>query len=119
MDFPAVAWGDVATPSRMTRLSRVARVARTALTALVWLVGRVPGLVGHARCAVVVLFHRPCPGCGMTRAVRLLFAGRVGESLAMHPFAAPVVIVGVWVALGTMWAAYSLGSPFLVWRTRF
>lgn len=35
----------------------------------------------------------PCPGCGLTRAVALLMHGRVGASLALHPFG--IVAVGL------------------------
>lgn len=36
-------------------------------------------------CLVASVFGLPCPGCGSTRAVRLLFQGRVADALRMHP----------------------------------
>ncbi|HQY63485.1 MAG TPA: DUF2752 domain-containing protein [Polyangiaceae bacterium] len=37
----------------------------------------------------------PCPGCGMTRAVHLLFHGEVWAALRMHPL---VLGLGPWCA---------------------
>jgi len=37
----------------------------------------------------------PCPGCGLTRAVTLLMHGRLGASLAMHPFGIAAVGLAV------------------------
>lgn len=38
-----------------------------------------------ALCPTRALFHVPCPSCGLTRAARLVFAGRFGEATRMHP----------------------------------
>ena len=47
--------------------------------------------LGWLRCPLAALYHIPCPGCGMTRAVVLLFHGRIGDSLRMNALAAPVL----------------------------
>lgn len=36
-------------------------------------------------CPVMALFHIPCPGCGMTRALKCLLRGDLAASFAMHP----------------------------------
>ncbi|MDD2426868.1 MAG: DUF2752 domain-containing protein [Eubacteriales bacterium] len=36
-------------------------------------------------CAVSSVIGFPCPGCGSSRAAVLLFQGRLGEALRMHP----------------------------------
>jgi hypothetical protein len=51
--------------------------------------------LGWIRCPMAALYHIPCPGCGMTRALRLLAAGDVGASLHMHPLAVPALVAGV------------------------
>jgi hypothetical protein len=51
--------------------------------------------LGWIRCPMAALYHIPCPGCGMTRALRLLAAGDVGASLRMHPLAVPALVAGV------------------------
>lgn len=47
------------------------------------------GLLPFTTCLVKLLFHVPCPGCGMTRATLRLFHGDVLGSLAYHPVALP------------------------------
>ena len=69
------------------------------------------------RCPVAALLHRPCPGCGMTRALRLLGAGHVGESLRMHPLAVPVLASAALLALASVWATVALGTPVQMHRT--
>ena len=45
------------------------------------------GLPGW-QCPVNVLFHVPCPGCGLSTAMVLLLKGQWAVSLGVHPFAA-------------------------------
>jgi hypothetical protein len=78
-----------------------------------------PIAVGWQRCTVAAILHRPCPGCGMTRALKLLLAGDVGASLRMHPLALPVLAVGVLFATSTVWTTLLFGSPLRVYRTPF
>lgn len=46
-----------------------------------------------AICPIRFLFGLPCPGCGLTRAVRLLLKGELAASFAMHPMAVPALIL--------------------------
>lgn len=43
-----------------------------------------------AVCPTRILFGMPCPGCGLTRSVSLLFKGEWKESIWMHP-------MGIWI----------------------
>jgi hypothetical protein len=95
------------------------RVARAATVAGVWVLSALPAALGAERCAIATLFHLPCPGCGMTRALRLLAAGRVDASLRMHPLAVPVLAAGVLLVVSTVWATATLGSPIRVHRSLF
>lgn len=81
----------------------------------------------------------PCPGCGMTRAVRFLLHGDVASATAMHPLVWLFVPLGVafaalevrgyvrervWgTALRPRWArvvaAGALGALVVVWGARF
>jgi hypothetical protein len=47
---------------------------------------------GAARCPTAALFHHACPGCGMTRAMRLALHGDWIASIRMHPVAVPMVL---------------------------
>ena len=95
------------------------RVARAVTVAGVWLLAAIPAALGLQRCAIATLFHVPCPGCGMTRALRLLASGQLDASLRMHPLAVPVLLAGVLLAASTVSATATLGSPIRVHRTRF
>jgi len=103
-----------ATSSGATVRSRVwAAMGVLALWALV----AVPALLGLQRCPFAVLLHIPCPSCGLTRAMRLLLAGRVDASLCMHPLAIPLVAAVAATALSTVAAALTRGSPVDFYRT--
>lgn len=39
----------------------------------------------HQICPWLILTHRPCPACGLTRATRLLFACRFADAWHMNP----------------------------------
>jgi hypothetical protein len=95
------------------------RALRALGVAAVWAVAMLPALLGWQRCTVALLLHHPCPGCGMTRAMRLLLAGHVEASLRMHPFAVPVL--GVWLLFmaSTVYSAWSAGTPLTFYRDRF
>jgi hypothetical protein len=45
-------------------------------------------------CFSIIMFGIPCPGCGMTRATKLLLTGHLKQSFQMHPLL-PLVIIGV------------------------
>jgi hypothetical protein len=109
------AWwdGDGAVPDAKRRARRALGVAA------LWVVALLPAALGWQRCTVALLLHRPCPGCGMTRAMRLLLAGHVEASLRMHPFAAPVLAVWLLFMASTVHAAWTVGTPLTFYRGRF
>jgi hypothetical protein len=78
-----------------------------------------PMWLGWTRCPSVTLFHAPCPGCGMTRALVALAHGEVGESLSMHALAVPTALVQIVLALATVAVALRHGSPFVIWSLRW
>ena len=87
------------------------RLARAATVAAVWVASVLPVVLGVQPCPIAALFHVPCPGCGMTRALRLLAAGHVDASLRMHPLAVPVLVAGALLIASTVWATLTTGSP--------
>jgi hypothetical protein len=95
------------------------RIARAATVAGVWILAGLPAALGLQRCAIATLFHVPCPGCGMTRALRLIASGRLDASLHMQPLAVPVLIAGALLAASTVSATVTLGSPVRMLRTHF
>ncbi len=58
----------------------------------------------------------PCAGCGLTRSVVLLLHGRVGASVAIHPFGVVVVALGLLLVPPRL--ARALGRTDL-WITRW
>ena len=54
-------------------------------------------------CLVRLLFHLPCPGCGMTRALHALAHGDLANAIVFHPLA-PVLAVEAAV----VWALWGL-----------
>jgi hypothetical protein len=94
------------------------RVARLAVVCAVWVLCAVPVVTGWQRCPVALFLREPCPGCGMTRALRLLLRGHVARSLQMHPLAVPVLLAGIGIAGATVWATWALGTPVRVTQTR-
>jgi len=83
-----------------------------------WVAVVAPAVLGWQRCALAALFHVPCPGCGMTRAITLLAAGRVGASLRMNALAAPAFLAAFALAVATIASARRLGTPLAVHTTR-
>jgi len=94
-----------------------ARALRTAaLVAFVWTIAALPFLAGVVRCPTAQLFHFPCPGCGMTRALKLLAEGDLRASLAMHPLAVPTALSQVALAAATVAASLAFGAPWSLLR---
>jgi hypothetical protein len=81
--------------------------------AAVWGLAAVPSAFGVPQCGFAKVFHAPCPGCGMTRAVRLLLIGNWRGSLHMHPLALPVLLAAGCFALSTVWVTYRRGYPLV------
>jgi hypothetical protein len=97
-----------ATASRMWGAMRVLAL---------WVLALAPALFGLQRCLLAQFLHLPCPTCGLTRAMRLLAAGRIDASLRMHPLAIPIVLAFAAIALSTVTAAMTRGSPVDFYRT--
>jgi hypothetical protein len=90
-----------------------------------WVVGTLLGVLmrpsplGHAThtqlglppCPSVALFHRPCPGCGLTTSWTLLLHGDLPGSLHAHPLG-PLLYLGF--TLGAVLSAYGLSKKKLV-----
>lgn len=55
----------------------------------------------------ICIFHLatgyPCPGCGTTRAMKLLFHGMPYQSLMMNPFG---IVAAVFMLVTTVWIVY-------------
>src|SRR5262249_59446163 len=71
-----------------------------------------------ARCPSAALFHRACPGCGLTRAILLLLRGDLGASIAMHPLAVPAALSIALLAVATVWTTLVRGTPTDLVATR-
>jgi hypothetical protein len=93
--------------------TRQAQARRAALAALVWVAAALPAALRLQQCGFARMFHVPCPGCGMTRAVTLLLGGDWRGSLHMHPLALPVIAAGATFALATVWTTYVYGWPMV------
>lgn len=89
------------------------------LVLVVWGFVTFPLVVPGYRCPSAALAHRPCPGCGMTRAMLLLFDGHLGASLAMHPLAVPTTLAYVAIALTSISTAWRTGSPVAMFESRW
>jgi len=59
--------------------------------------------VFHAFCPVVILTGFPCPGCGMVRAILLLFAGEINRSILLNPSAAGWILLTLWSLYRRYW----------------
>ena len=91
---------------------------RAALVAGVWALTAALVAFGKQQCSVAAVLHRPCPGCGMTRAATLLLHGRFAESFAMHPLVVPIIASWAMIALTTTLATLRDGVPWAAWHTR-
>ena len=94
------------------------RAARAAGVAAIWALGVAPAALGLQRCTVAAVFHRPCPGCGMTRAIHLFVAGHLDASLQMHPLAVPAAATWMIFMAGTVWTTWTAGTPLAVLQSR-
>jgi len=75
-------------------------IARTAKALLVAVAAA--GVLGSGVlvCPVAMIAHRPCPGCGLTRASRALLDLDFGGAYAIHPLVFVVVpMLGAWALL--------------------
>jgi hypothetical protein len=92
------------------------RAARAVAVAGAWAIAALPLALGWQHCPVAMIFHRPCPGCGITRAIELLVGGHVSASIRMHPLAVPALAALALLASSTIRATLETGSPALFHR---
>ncbi|MGO5052250.1 DUF2752 domain-containing protein [Lachnospiraceae bacterium LCP25S3_G4] len=52
-------------------------------------------LIWNSICPMVIITGIPCPGCGLTRAAKLLLQLRFADAWKMHPFIYPIVMLAV------------------------
>ncbi len=65
-------------------------------------------------CIIASVFGIPCAGCGSTRAVRLLFQGRILDALRMHPliFLTLFLLIAIPAYAIARFIAKKKGKPF-------
>jgi hypothetical protein len=94
------------------------RIGRASLVVFVWSLAVVPVALGVKQCTIAKVFHHPCPGCGLTRAANLMLDGHIGASLHMHPLVAPIIAGHIVVALATIHATWTTGTPFYFYQSK-
>jgi hypothetical protein len=67
----------------------------------------------HESCLIKQITGKPCPTCGLTRAVVLLFDGRFAEARTMHPSA---LWVGLWITIQIFLRAVFVVRPVSTYR---
>lgn len=82
-----------------------------ALPALVWTLATYDLLPRVSLCMFQIITHRPCPGCGMTRAMLLLSRGDVPGSFRMHPLGIALAALYLGTVWGTVVAIARGGDP--------
>lgn len=60
--------------------------------------------LGLPPCLSVVLFGRPCPGCGMTTSITNLVHGHFVDAFRAHPFGPPMYLLYTLSAGAAFWA---------------
>ncbi|WP_413789732.1 DUF2752 domain-containing protein [Flavobacterium aureirubrum] len=62
----------------------------------------------------------PCPSCGTTRAITLLFDGRIADSLAMNPFGLLVgmimVVFPIWILIDIIFKKNTFFHSYKKWE---
>jgi hypothetical protein len=82
---------------------------------LAW--SQVTGGFFHWRCPVRVLFHLPCPTCGITNATRAMLHLHFAQATRIHPLALVVVpFVGVLVAVELL--GFVMTGRFGLWTDK-
>lgn len=59
--------------------------------------------LGLPPCPSVILFGRPCPGCGMTTSVTAFVHGQFGLAFRAHPFGPPMYVLYTISAFAALW----------------
>src|SRR5262249_8369977 len=128
---------------RVGRLTRLAKgAARRALYAGAGTIAVVAILLAPIEiCPFALLFHAPCPGCGLTRAAVAMVHGNMREALRLHPLSFVLVPLALgiltnqlvryivandfWSARARTWVLWEIGALALlvaligVWVARF
>jgi hypothetical protein len=113
---PAAGTVETSAASHPSSEHSLGKPAAAVLTALVWIVAALPFVLGVMSCPTARYLHAPCPGCGMTRAMRLLLSGDVAGSLAMHALALPTALSQIALGIATVIAAARFGAPWTLWQ---
>ena len=66
----------------------------------------------RASCPMVIVSGLPCPGCGMTRAIRFLVTGQWERSFRMNPTAILWLLFLLWF----IWCRYIKGTEVKGWK---
>lgn len=59
--------------------------------------------LGLAPCPSVLLFDRPCPGCGLTTSWTALIHGQIGTAFKAHPLGPILYAIFSFIGLGSLW----------------
>jgi uncharacterized protein DUF2752 len=63
-------------------------------------------------CLVATVFHRPCPGCGLTRAAVAMLRGDFGRAFALHPLSLALVPLIAWMIAAHVMRYLRTGTPW-------
>lgn len=77
--------------------------------------------LGLPACATMDLFHRPCPGCGLTTSVSATVHGLWGAAFRANPFGPPAYLLATGYAMIAFWglATRTRISADTKWANRF
>jgi len=93
---------------------RIALAGSVAAVAAAVAIGNIPALMpGRPLCPSVLLFHRECPGCGLTRSFAAIGRGALGDAAALNPLGP--ILFGVLLAVAAARVAKSAWPRFRHW----
>jgi hypothetical protein len=93
---------------------RIALAGSLAAMAAAVAIGQIPALMPRRPlCPSVLLFHRECPGCGLTRSFAAIGRGDLGGADALNPLGP--VLFGVLVAVAATRVAKNAWPRFRYW----
>jgi hypothetical protein len=59
--------------------------------------------LGLPPCPSVLLFNRPCPGCGLTTSWTSFIHGNFTAAFSAHPLGIPMYLLLTYVGVGSLW----------------